>query len=207
MTSVHTRSLVRMGTPLARAVAATLAFAAAAPAAWSQQSTEGGLEEIVVTATRREVNLQTIPVAVSAFTGQALADNKLFSAEDLANATPSFSFTAFTPLDQELNIRGITNTRLDSPSADPSVGTFVDGVYIGRTGDYNFDFYDLERIEVIRGPQGVLLGKNVVGGALSVITASPSQQASSEVHVSGSRTPVTTCRIASTTSSGWSCCT
>ena len=184
MTSVHTRWLVRVGTPFARAVAATLAFAADAPAAWSQQSTAGGLEEVVVTATRREANLQTIPVAVSAITGQALADNKLFSARDLANATPSFSFTAFTPLDQELNIRGITNTRLDSPSSDPSVGTFVDGVYIGRTGDYNFDFYDLERIEVIRGPQGVLLGKNVVGGALSVITASPSQDTSSEVTAS-----------------------
>jgi iron complex outermembrane receptor protein len=184
MTSVHTRSLVRIGTPPACAVAATLAFAAAAPAARSQQSTEGGLEEVVVTATRREANLQTIPVAVSAFTGQALADDKLFSAQDLANATPSFSFTAFTPLDQELNIRGITNTRLDSPSSDPSVGTFVDGVYIGRTGDYNFDFYDLERVEVIRGPQGVLLGKNVVGGALSVITASPSQETSSEVTAS-----------------------
>ncbi len=98
----------------------------------------------------------------------------MFSAESLANAhlrSPS----PRTPLDQELNIRGITNTRLDSPSADPSVGTFVDGVYIGRTGDYNFDFFDLERVEVIRGPQGVLLGKNVVGGALSVITAAPSQ--------------------------------
>jgi iron complex outermembrane receptor protein len=172
------RSLVRIGTRLVRAVAATLTFAIAAPAAWSQQSTAGALEEIVVTATRREANLQTIPVAVSAFTGQALADNKLFSVGDLANAVPSFSYTAFTPLDQELNMRGVTNTRLDSPSSDPSVGTFIDGVYMGRTGDYNFDFFDLERIEVIRGPQGVLLGKNVVGGALSVITAPPSQEVS-----------------------------
>ena len=81
-------------------------------------------------------------------------------------------------------MRGITNTRLDSPTADPSVGTFVDGVYIGRTGDYNFDFFDLERVEVIRGPQGVLLGKNVVGGALSIITARPSQQDSSEITLS-----------------------
>ena len=97
---------------------------------------------------------------------------------------PSFSFTANTPLDVELNIRGITNTRLDSPTADPSVGTFVDGVYIGRTGDYNFDFYDLERIEVIRGPQGVLLGKNVVGGALSIITAAPKFENSGEAMLS-----------------------
>ena len=94
---------------------------------------------------------------------------------------PAFSLTANTPLDVELNIRGITNTRLDSPTADPSVGTFVDGIYIGRTGDFNFDFYDLERIEVIRGPQGVLLGKNVVGGALSIITAAPKFENSGQV--------------------------
>lgn len=186
MTSVHIRSLVSIGTPLARAAAAaTLAFTVAAPAAWSQQSTEAGLEEIVVTATRREANLQTIPVAVSAYSGASLSENKVFSPSDLANSVPAFSYTAFTPLDQEFNIRGVTNTRLDSPSADPSIGTFVDGVYIGRTGDYNFDFFDLQRIEVIRGPQGVLLGKNVVGGALSVITASPSQQTSAELTVGG----------------------
>ncbi len=107
-----------------------------------------------------------------------------FTVGDLASSVPAFSLTALSPLDLELNIRGITNTRLDSPTADPSVGTFVDGVYIGRTGDYNFDFYDLERIEVIRGPQGVLLGKNVVGGALSVITAAPKFENSGEAMLS-----------------------
>jgi iron complex outermembrane receptor protein len=181
MASVHTRSIVHRGSPLGRAVAAILALATVAPA-WAD-TTAGGLEEVVVTATRREANLQTIPVAVSAYTGEALSEDKVFSPEDLANAVPAFSYTALSPLDQELNIRGITNTRLDSPSSDPSVGTFVDGVYIGRTGDYNLDFFDLERVEVIRGPQGVLLGKNVVGGALSIITASPSQQPSSELTV------------------------
>ena len=132
------------------------------------------IEEVVVTAQRRETSLQTTAVAISAYSGETLAENKLFTVSDLAASVPSFSLTAGTPLDVELNIRGITNTRLDSPSADPSVGTFVDGVYMGRTGDLNYDFYDLERVEVIRGPQGVLLGKNVVGGALSVITAKPS---------------------------------
>ncbi len=132
-----------------------------------------GLEEIVVTAQRRETALQTTPIAISAYSGETLAEEKIFTVTDLANSIAAFSLTAGTPLDVELNIRGITNTRLDAPSADPSVGTFVDGVYIGRTGDLNFDFYDLERVEVIRGPQGVLLGKNVVGGALSVSTARP----------------------------------
>src|SRR5512141_400174 len=177
MSFARTRSIVRRGSPVAQAVAAILAVSATTPI-WAA---EQGLEEIVVTAQRRETSLQTTPVAISAYTGQSLADDKVFSAEDLAAAAPAFSLTAGSPLDQELNIRGITNTRLDSPTSDPSVGTFVDGVYIGRTGDYNFDFYDLERVEIIRGPQGVLLGKNVVGGALSVITAAPSQTSSSQI--------------------------
>jgi iron complex outermembrane receptor protein len=157
----------------------TAAFAAAAPPLHAQT-----LETITVTAQRRETDLQTTPVAITAYSGEALAENKIFTVTDLASSVPAFSLTALTPLDAELNIRGITNTRLDSPTADPSVGTFVDGVYMGRTGDLNYDFYDIERIEVIRGPQGVLLGKNVVGGALSVITAKPTFEPSGNVLVS-----------------------
>jgi iron complex outermembrane recepter protein len=142
------------------------------------------LEEIVVTAQRRETDLQTTPVAITAYTGETIAENKLFTVSDLAASVPAFSLTAGTPLDVELNIRGVTNTRLDSPSADPSVGTFIDGVYQGRTGDLNYDFYDLERVEIIRGPQGVLLGKNVVGGALSVITAKPKFENSGDLRLS-----------------------
>ena len=141
-------------------------------------------EEIVVSAQRRETGLQTTPLAITAYGGAALAEQKVFTVTDLANSVPSFSLTAGTPLDVELNVRGVTNTRLDSPTADPSVGTFLDGVYMGRTGDLNFDFYDLERIEVIRGPQGVLLGKNVVGGALSIVTAKPSFQKSGNLLLS-----------------------
>ena len=150
------------------AAAVVVALTGAATPSYAQ-----GLEEVVVTAQRRETALQTTPISISAYTGETLAESKVFSAGDLAAAVPGFSLTANTPLDVELNIRGITNTRLDSPSADPSVGTFVDGIYMGRTGDLNYDFFDLERVEVIRGPQGVLLGKNVVGGALSVTTAKP----------------------------------
>jgi iron complex outermembrane recepter protein len=157
----------------------TAAFAAAVPPLHAQT-----LETITVTAQRRETDLQSTPVAISAYSGEALAENKIFTVNDLASSVPAFSLTALTPLDAELNIRGITNTRLDSPTADPSVGTFVDGVYMGRTGDLNYDFYDIERIEVIRGPQGVLLGKNVVGGALSVITAKPTFEPSGDVLVS-----------------------
>jgi len=182
MTFDRTRQSVRRGSPIAYAVTAILSAASAMPA--RAATTSEGLEEVVVTAQRRETSLQTTAIAITAVTGEKLAEDKIFTVGDLANSVPAFSLTALTGLDLELNIRGITNTRLDSPSADPSVGTFVDGVYIGRTGDYNFDFYDLERIEVIRGPQGVLLGKNVVGGALSIITAAPKFENSGEAMLS-----------------------
>lgn len=131
------------------------------------------LQEIIVSAQRREVGLQRAPVAVSAISGETLEEDRILSFEDVAKRTTSLSFTAISGLDQEFNIRGITNTRLDSPSADQSIGIFTDDVYIGRPGLFNFDLYDIERVEVVRGPQGVLLGRNVVGGAINIITASP----------------------------------
>jgi len=178
------RSLIRSTRRATVPAVCALASTVAAIVASSPVSAQEGLEEIVVTAQRRETSLQTTPVAITAYTGETLAENKLFTVGDLAAAVPAFSLTAGTPLDVELNIRGVTNTRLDSPSADPSVGTFIDGVYQGRTGDLNYDFYDLERVEVIRGPQGVLLGRNVVGGALSVITAKPTFEDSGALQLS-----------------------
>ena len=142
------------------------------------------LEEIVVTAQKREVGLQTAPVAVTAFTAEMLDRSRIFSVSDLAATTPSLSLTQGTsPLDLEVNIRGITNTRLDAPSGEAAVGTFVDDVFIGRTGGMNTDYYDIERIEVIRGPQGVLLGKGVIGGAISIITAKPEFENSGAIKV------------------------
>nr|XP_061799991.1 iron and copper transporter IacT-like [Nerophis lumbriciformis] len=142
------------------------------------------LEEIIVTAQKREVSLQTAPVAVTAFSGESLKRNRVFSISDLASSAPSLSLTqGSSPVDLELNIRGISNTRLDSPSGEAAVGTFLDDVYIGRNGGMNTDYYDIERIEVIRGPQGVLLGKSVVGGALSIITAKPEFENSGAVTI------------------------
>lgn len=173
---------MRLGTSLL-AIAATLA-----PATTMAQDVNDGemedataiearqddqLQEIIVSAQRREVGLQRAPVAVSAISGETLEEDRILSFEDVAKRTTSLSFTAISGLDQEFNIRGITNTRLDSPSADQSIGIFTDDVYIGRPGLFNFDLYDIERVEVVRGPQGVLLGRNVVGGAINIITASP----------------------------------
>ncbi len=139
------------------------------------------LEEIVVTAQKREVGLQDAPLSISAFSGETLERGSILNAEDLARATTGLSFTNPTPFDLELNMRGVMNTRLDAPSASRSVGVFMDEVVVGRMGLMSVDFYDLERVEVLRGPQGVLLGKNVVGGAINVITASPEFETSGKI--------------------------
>lgn len=132
------------------------------------------LEEIVVTAEKREENVQTAPLSITAVTGATLAKDRVLTLEDLAHNLTGISFTANSPQANEINIRGVVNTRLTAPTADQSVSTFVDDVYVSRSGNLNSDFYDVERIEVVRGPQGVLLGKNVAGGAVNIISNPPS---------------------------------
>lgn len=147
----------------------------------AQSDSSFALEEVIVTATRRERGLQDAPIAVTALTGDTLRAGNVLSYADLARSAASVTFTEGSPLDQEINIRGVVSVRLDSPTSDPSIGVFVDNVYVGRTGQLNTDFYDIERVEIIRGPQGVLLGKGVVGGALSIITAAPEREWGGEV--------------------------
>lgn len=160
--------------------AAALAQTAGVPAQAETQneaSAEAGsnmqLDVIVVTAQRRDTNVQDTSAAISAFSADSLETARVLSFEDLAGEATSLSFTALSPLDQEFNIRGVTNTRLDSPTADQSIGIFTDDVYVGRSGLFNFDLYDIGRVEVVRGPQGVLLGRNVAGGAISIYSARP----------------------------------
>lgn len=156
------------------AIAISLMSAPSALAQEAESSATGPqLETITITSQRRETTLQDASIAVSAMTGDQLEKDRILSFEDLAGAVTSLSFTALSPLDQEFNIRGVTNTRLDSPSADQSIGIFLDEVYVGRSGLFNADLFDIARVEVVRGPQGVLLGRNVVGGALSIIVAEP----------------------------------
>ena len=153
-------------------------LAQSAPA--SGENDIGKLESITVTAQKRAEDIEVAPLAITAVSGVDIAENRILTTEDLGHSTVGLSFTATSPQAQEINIRGITNTRLTAPTADQSVSTFVDEVYVSRSGTMNMNFYDLDRIEIIRGPQGVLLGKNVAGGALSVITASPKFEPSAE---------------------------
>ena len=144
-------------------------------------SAQAALEEVVVTAQKTEESLQDASLSVAAFSGEQLEKDRNLSFADLARSIAGFSYTGNQTFDQELNIRGVTNTRIDAPSGDQSIGIFVDGVYLGRPGLLNADMFDVERVEVIRGPQGVVLGKNVVGGALSIINKAPEQEQSGSI--------------------------
>ncbi len=145
------------------------AMAADVPAAGGGEQ----LETIVVTAQKREENVQNAALSITALSGASIEKNKILSLADLASSVTGVSFTANSPQANEINIRGVVNTRLSAPTADQSVSTFVDDVYVSRSGNLNSAFYDLARIEILRGPQGVLLGKNVAGGAINVISAAP----------------------------------
>ena len=138
------------------------------------------LEEIVVTAQRREESLQDTPVAVSAFTADAIETKGIDDISEVASFTPNLVFDTTSPVSglssgAVVFIRGIGNTDF-SLTTDPGVGTYVDGVYMSRSAGGVLDVLDVERIEVLRGPQGTLFGRNTMGGAISVTSHKPADE-------------------------------
>jgi len=135
-------------------------------------SSEGGLEEIVVTAQRRSERLQDVPIAVNALSGAQLASKGVTALDSLVTAVPGLQVTAlgfgFTPF-----LRGVGSTA-STPNAEASVATYVDGVYRASIIDNVFNYNNAQRIEVLKGPQGTLFGRNSTGGVIQVITRSPS---------------------------------
>jgi iron complex outermembrane receptor protein len=179
-----------MGSILGRAALAALAVSptlthgqSVAPpqSADTAQDEQGNLQEIVVTAQRRSENLQNVPVAVSAITAQDLAATGATSTADLNVAVPGLNFTQNvgqgTPY-----IRGV-GSQSNQPGNESPVAMYVDGVYIPASSATIFDFNNIERVEVLRGPQGTLFGRNSSGGVIQVITRTPSL---TESHAEGS---------------------
>ncbi len=141
------------------------------------------LEEVIVTANRREQNLQEVPMSVSAFGGQFFKDSGVTDLAGLEQYTPSLKITPGTDSRAtSVRIRGIGSVGTNS-GIDPSVGIFIDGVYQGRAGMSIADLIDIERVEVLRGPQGTLYGKNTAAGALSIITRKPANDFESTVEL------------------------
>ncbi|MFM2099791.1 MAG: hypothetical protein RLZZ366_1330 [Pseudomonadota bacterium] len=148
------------------------AFAQAAPA-----EDTGGIQEIVVTAQKRAENVQDVPIAISAFTSQALDERAVTSVASLSNIAPNVVLDAGTPFSGSSSvisayIRGIGANDF-AFNIDPGVGIYLDGVYLARSVGANQDLPDVERIEVLKGPQGTLFGRNTIGGAISIVTHDP----------------------------------
>jgi iron complex outermembrane receptor protein len=139
---------------------------------------EGGqLADIVVTATKRETNLQKTPIAISVLSSATLADHHVQSLYDLADgAIPSLRVATFEARQTALTIgiRGIVPLDANQPAREQGVGIYIDGVYLGRQHGLNAALFDVDRIEVLKGPQGTLFGRNTEGGALSIVTKAPS---------------------------------
>lgn len=148
----------------------------------AQTSTEDQLviEEVVVTAERREANLQDVPISITAFSATDLEDQQVWNLGDLQSLVPNLSVHVGDANNAVVYIRGVG--QVDSVAFfEPGVGIYLDDVYLGRAQGAFLNVLDVERIEVLRGPQGTLYGRNTVGGAVKYISAAPTDEFSAEV--------------------------
>ncbi len=152
----------------------------AATGAESEPAGEAGgadqADDIVVTATRRETNLQETPIAISVINSEGLNDRHVQSLLDLSDGgLPSLRIATFEARQSALTIgmRGIVPLDANQPAREQGVGVYIDGVYLGRQHGLNAALLDVERVEVLRGPQGTLFGRNTEGGALNLVTRAP----------------------------------
>ena len=153
------------------AVIAAATSIGAAPA-FAQDQDGASLDEIVITAQRREESLQDVPIAITAFTQEDLERTAAVGIQDVASRAPGVTLTQFNIGEPQLYIRGVGTTS-DSAASDPSIGISIDEVSIGRAGASSLAFLDVNRVEILRGPQGTLYGRNASGGALNVYTNAP----------------------------------
>ncbi|MFC5342639.1 TonB-dependent receptor [Brevundimonas staleyi] len=157
----------------ASAAVLVLAAGLASPSfAQTSQDQAASLDDVIVTAQRREQSLQDVPIAITAFGAETLERTAAAGIQDVAAKAPGVTLTQFNIGEPQLYIRGVGTTS-DSAASDPSIGVSIDEVSIGRAGGSSLAFLDIERVEVLRGPQGTLYGRNASGGALNIYTRKP----------------------------------
>lgn len=156
------------------ALAVALGASGSVPALAQDEADIEGLEEIVVTARKVEENLQNVPVAVTAFSGEALQARNIQAVRDLAAFTPGLQMRASSasPSSNVITIRGLVQTDILA-TLDPSVGTYVDGFYWARAYGTNGNFLDAKSAQILKGPQGTLFGRNTTGGAIVITSNDP----------------------------------
>jgi len=161
---------------------ATTALTALMPQVAAQEQTaQAGeqiaqrMDEVIVTARRRSESLQDVPVAIAVITADTVADTGSYNVNRLTQLQPSLQFYSQNPRNSAVNIRGFgAPLGLTNDGIEQGVGIYVDQVYYNRVASATLDFVDIEQIEVLRGPQGTLYGKNTTAGAINVTTRKPS---------------------------------
>ena len=162
-------------------IIATLAVTLPATSISSHSNAEQLIEEIIVTASKRENTLQESSVAVSVVTSDAIEKAQILDLRDLQSIVPSLRVNQLqNSSNTNFNIRGFGNGA-NNPGIEPSVGVFIDGVYRSRSAAQISDLPNLERVEVLRGPQSTLFGKNASAGVVSVVTAVPDGEQYSKI--------------------------
>jgi len=175
MTYLNKRGRILIGCSL-------FALCAAAQAQSTPSSgANAGIDEVVVTAQKRSESAQNVPIAITALTGESLKDAGIDNALTLANSVPSLEI-GNNGDSMEIFVRGIGSTN-DTEVGDPAVAFNVDGIYNGRPSGAGGTFYDINRVEVLRGPQGTLYGRNATAGAVNVITNDPTQKYAGDASV------------------------
>ena len=158
--------------------AAAIGFGASSPVAAQQVAAAGDsrIEEVTVTARRKEELAQDVPIALSVIGGDTLEDTGAFNANRVKELVPTLQLYSSNPRNTGINIRGLGSPfGLTNDGIEPGVGFYVDGVLYARPASAALDFIDVDRIEVLRGPQGTLFGKNTTAGAVLVTTRKPSR--------------------------------
>lgn len=138
------------------------------------ENENAGLAEIVVTAQKRAENLQDVPIAVTAFSGDTLADRGVTDAQALARLVPNMAFSNNYG-QVRITLRGLSFQDLATQGGEARVAYHIDGAYVGMTGDIGGTFFDIGRVEVNRGPQGTLFGRNAIAGTVNVVTRDPTE--------------------------------
>jgi iron complex outermembrane receptor protein len=190
--STSSRASLRAAALLgATALTALVALPGAARAADAASGTAlsadaSAVQEVVVTARHRTEDLEKAPAAISALSGAFLKKTNTTNVAQLSQYVPSLQFSFFNPRNANINIRGLgNNIGLANDGLDPGVGFYVDQVYYDRPATATFDLVDIDQVDVLRGPQGSLFGKNTTAGAIVITTAAPTFTPQATAEVSG----------------------
>ena len=170
--------MIRFGKTGGVVGAISVALSTAVAVAPSYAETGGKLEEIVVTAQKQAQNIQTVPITIQAFDSNEISEKGFLRVSDLTTHVPNVDFFSFFSEAQTpaLCFRGVCLTQLFSDSYEPPVAMYTDEVYVGSGFAQALQLFDVERIEVLKGPQGTLYGRNTTGGLVNVITRKPSHE-------------------------------